>query len=969
MSTTARIDELRKKFEENPRRYFAPLANEYRKSGDLAQAIALCREHLPKQPGHMSGYIVFGQALYESGDLAEARAVFEQALALDPENLIALRHLGDIARDTGDTTTARRWYERVLDADPRNDDIAAQLAGLATGFTPASTRAVVPSFDALARANTTPAGSISAIGLGALPTPDSVLRAVDVDAFTARTPHHSPLDLDAIEESAVHAQTTVPSTSVPRVPESGPEAVTEAVTEGVTVWADDDPFEYPESSTAVSEAAASGAGYGEVTIEPPPEEFEEGLMAPEWPDTTELVSRVVTPRSFTPPAVQALSDEAVEDAATAFGRESHEAAAVSVDANASSEPVELSMIEDVAVSSHGQMGDESPIHDEPSAQGEASIASDGGMASGSWTPVVPDSTGVAMDVVPLDDTADAVVAESALFDVIEEQPFDTLAPQSREAEAVSSETVESSAADVAEGVDVAEVVQFAEVAEVFPAVEVAQAVEVPQDDVLSIEEHDKEGASLPWIAVDEASPSSLDVDTAAEPGLEEIVEAFADDARAAGDEGPLTIAALDEAVNRTPSAGTPTFVTETMAELLVAQGFVGRAVDVYDELVRRRPTDPVLSARLDELRATLAASDSAPMDMPTAEMSIQDMPTVEMPVMPVPTVLPLTDESAVLDLDAAPAALEHDLEHDLEEAATFGIAATYAVETAFEPTTPDMMFAVEADEADTGAGNSVAATAVPSEALMPESVERANDLFDEQLDAAVAEAHAHDPWADSFSAVVSPTPRSATPVFAAPSVALHEPPMPTPHGVAAVTPYARPAIAEELPPRRSAREWFASLAARRVPRRTPSTSSPTVEERASDGLSSLFGTDSSMQDDAAARALADAFAPVSPDDLQSGDALDFEYARSTPAYTPTVGEDEATARSASSTPRVSPSVFTPGAAGPAVSRGEGNAGFAFDKFFPDPAMRAGTPPPSAPEAPVTDDLAQFSAWLKGLGNT
>jgi hypothetical protein len=54
MSTAARIDELRKKFEENPRRYFAPLANEYRKAGDLSQAIALCREHLPKQPGHMS---------------------------------------------------------------------------------------------------------------------------------------------------------------------------------------------------------------------------------------------------------------------------------------------------------------------------------------------------------------------------------------------------------------------------------------------------------------------------------------------------------------------------------------------------------------------------------------------------------------------------------------------------------------------------------------------------------------------------------------------------------------------------------------------------------------------------------------------------------------------------------------------------------------------------------------------------
>src|SRR4051812_29065606 len=130
MGNADRIEELRHKYEENPRRYFAPLANEFRKAGDLTQAIAICREHLPKQPGHMSGFIVFGQTLFESNSLDEARTVFEQALALDPENLIALKHLGDIARMKGENSVARRWYERVLDADPRNDDIAAQLASL-----------------------------------------------------------------------------------------------------------------------------------------------------------------------------------------------------------------------------------------------------------------------------------------------------------------------------------------------------------------------------------------------------------------------------------------------------------------------------------------------------------------------------------------------------------------------------------------------------------------------------------------------------------------------------------------------------------------------------------------------------------------------------------------------------------------------------------------------------------------------
>ena len=130
MASTARTDELKKKFDENPRRYFAPLANEFRKAGDIEQAILICEEFLPQQPGHMSGHIVYGQALYEAGRLPESRGVFETALGLDPENLIALRHLGDIARGEDDLTSARMWYVRVLDADPRNDEIQGLIASL-----------------------------------------------------------------------------------------------------------------------------------------------------------------------------------------------------------------------------------------------------------------------------------------------------------------------------------------------------------------------------------------------------------------------------------------------------------------------------------------------------------------------------------------------------------------------------------------------------------------------------------------------------------------------------------------------------------------------------------------------------------------------------------------------------------------------------------------------------------------------
>src|SRR5690349_20522852 len=123
MASSARLDELKKKFDENPRGYFAPLANEHRKSGDLDQAIALCRTHLPQQPAHISGHIVLAQALFEAGSLDESREIFHTALGLDPETLIALRYLGDIAREASDVSTARGWYQRVLEVDPRNDEI------------------------------------------------------------------------------------------------------------------------------------------------------------------------------------------------------------------------------------------------------------------------------------------------------------------------------------------------------------------------------------------------------------------------------------------------------------------------------------------------------------------------------------------------------------------------------------------------------------------------------------------------------------------------------------------------------------------------------------------------------------------------------------------------------------------------------------------------------------------------------
>lgn len=133
MADNPRIEDLRKRYHENPRRFFAPLANEYRKGGFLDRAILLCEKHLGEQPENMNGLVVYGQTLFESGRPEDARVPFERALGLDPENLIALRHLGDIARLVGDAPEARKWYQRVLEYDRRNDEVLEILEQMGEG--------------------------------------------------------------------------------------------------------------------------------------------------------------------------------------------------------------------------------------------------------------------------------------------------------------------------------------------------------------------------------------------------------------------------------------------------------------------------------------------------------------------------------------------------------------------------------------------------------------------------------------------------------------------------------------------------------------------------------------------------------------------------------------------------------------------------------------------------------------------
>lgn len=805
MSTAARIDELRKKFEENPRRFFAPLANELRKAGDLSQAIALCREHLPKQPGHMSGYIVFGQALYETGELDEARGVFEQALALDPENLIALRHLGDIARRQDQPQVARRWYERVLEADPRNDDIAAQLASLATPTpsvaaipTPASFTPVVPmgAFgtpvgtpamgSATVPAMPTPA-SFTPIDLAAIPTPVTAAPAIPTPVVAAPaiptpvsaapaiptpitaapaiptpitaapvvpTPisqaAFAPIDLDSMVAEAP----AIPPVLAPTPIESFPAILPTMPTPDSAmraVEAESDPFHFAPAEPAASASAFAGASAEELEAQAVQAEseaalaFEEGLVAPEWPDTTDLLARRETPRSVTP-----LSVPVTPDAAQAFGLEASDALGVPLPEPEPELEVEL----------------EVELETEFVAESVTEFAQ------------IEESNDL-----PLIDLTDSVI--NAVDDVADEVVDD-----------VAGDVVDEVTAEDADAVVVAETEEF---------------------------------------SVAEESFASLDDELPEEPSDE-------------------------------PSEPSPAFVTETMGELLVAQGFIDRAATVYEELVRRRPYDPVLAARLQELQEMQqgAAADA--------------------------------------NLDAHRDAAAEPVSNTAVNAFS---SAGYA--------------AVDATEV----------TLSSPESFEPVAVFTVRERF-----ASLAARR-----------VSRRTPAYSTPVFS--------------------------------PPLRSTPA--ASLAAYATPVRTPAVQAPVATAAQDDSLASLFGDEApasaSSPDEIAARQLASAFDPESPDVGSLSDSF-FAGAAGHREPTPALGTVRQPTPIRGMTAAPTPAVPTPEVPQPPASGATGE--FSFDRFFPDPARQTpaasgtdssapGTQAPSAP--PAADDLAQFSAWLKGLGNS
>jgi tetratricopeptide (TPR) repeat protein len=126
----ARIRDLKRRLELEPgSRLFVALAEEYRKNGQLPDALSTLQKGLLAHPSYLSAHVALGRAYLESGQITEAIATFSKVLANDPGNLVSARSLADIYLSRGESVEAIKKYKlyRALSGDRTVDETIERL--------------------------------------------------------------------------------------------------------------------------------------------------------------------------------------------------------------------------------------------------------------------------------------------------------------------------------------------------------------------------------------------------------------------------------------------------------------------------------------------------------------------------------------------------------------------------------------------------------------------------------------------------------------------------------------------------------------------------------------------------------------------------------------------------------------------------------------------------------------------------
>jgi len=125
------IVKLTERISKDPKsKLFVPLAEEYKKIGDIEMAIYVLSEGLKQNPTYVTARSLLGRLLLENGDLVAAQKEFEEVVKVVPDNLMGRRKLGDLYLRQNKKTEALQQYKVALSLNPGDKPFAQQVAEL-----------------------------------------------------------------------------------------------------------------------------------------------------------------------------------------------------------------------------------------------------------------------------------------------------------------------------------------------------------------------------------------------------------------------------------------------------------------------------------------------------------------------------------------------------------------------------------------------------------------------------------------------------------------------------------------------------------------------------------------------------------------------------------------------------------------------------------------------------------------------
>lgn len=130
LNAEARIRDLKRRLELDPSsRLFVTLAEEYRKTGRISEALSTLQRGLLAHPNYLSAHVALGRAYLEAGQITEAIATFTKVLSNDPGNLVSAKSLADIYLSRGESVEAIKKYKlyRALSGDRTVDELIERL--------------------------------------------------------------------------------------------------------------------------------------------------------------------------------------------------------------------------------------------------------------------------------------------------------------------------------------------------------------------------------------------------------------------------------------------------------------------------------------------------------------------------------------------------------------------------------------------------------------------------------------------------------------------------------------------------------------------------------------------------------------------------------------------------------------------------------------------------------------------------